>query len=109
MIYLSARRTIVWKNSDGPVKGTRNELPSTRGEVDISDCSHMSLVDGPGPIHLPDVERIAVGVIVAHHQVHWFQRVKTESHCFVGESDLLNWGFSPEVIEDERPVDAGGS
>lgn len=53
------------ENANSAVEGTRKELSAVGGEVNVSDCSNMSLVDGPGLFHASQIERVAVGVIIA--------------------------------------------
>ena len=68
----------------------------------------MPLVDEPGPVHAPQVEGVAVPVIVAGRQVHRLEGVKAEGHRLVGQSYLLDRGLPSEVVQQEGAVRAGG-
>lgn len=60
----------------------------------------MVLVNGFCLFHFPDIEGVAVGVVIAHCEVDRFQRVETHTGRLVLQGHLLDGRLSSEVVQD---------
>ena len=106
MVNLSASTLIVLEHSDCTIERPCDKLPTGWGKVNVSNCTDVVLVDNLCLVHSSEIETVTVGVVISHSEVDRFQWVECHTHALIGKSNLLDWSFGSQVIQDETSITA---